>query len=66
MVNYLSRQWGKAGERSLERSAVIEAEAQFTRALCQISALPTTTALRREQIRLQVGLTTGTASWALP
>ena len=48
--------WGKAGQRSLERSALIEAVAQFTRALDQIASLPATPALRREQIRLQVGL----------
>ena len=46
--------WGKAGLRSLERSALLEAEAQLTRALAQIEALPTTPALRREQIELQV------------
>jgi hypothetical protein len=46
--------WGKAGQRSLARSALIEAEAQLTRALAQIEALPTTPALRREQIELQV------------
>ena len=50
------RRWGKAGQRSLERSALVEAAAQFTRALDQIAALPATPALRREQIRLQVAL----------
>ena len=48
--------WGKAGQRSLERSALIEAVVQFTRALEQIAALPLTPALRRQQIKLQVGL----------
>jgi class 3 adenylate cyclase/predicted ATPase len=48
--------WGKAGERSLERSALVEAVEQFTRALGQIEALPATPALRREQIKVQVGL----------
>jgi class 3 adenylate cyclase/predicted ATPase len=48
--------WGKAGQRSLERSALIEAAAQFTRALDQIANLPASTALRRDQIKLQVGL----------
>ena len=48
--------WGKAGQRSLERSALVEAAAQFTRALDQIAALPATPALRRDQIRLQVAL----------
>jgi predicted ATPase len=41
--------WGKAGQRSLGRSALVEAVEQFTRALAQIAALPTTPALRREQ-----------------
>ena len=48
--------WGKAAQGSLERSALIEAAAQFTRALDQVASLPETPALRREQIKLQVGL----------
>jgi class 3 adenylate cyclase/tetratricopeptide (TPR) repeat protein len=48
--------WGRAGLRSLERSALIEAVEQFTRALDQMATLPMTSALRREQIKLQVGL----------
>jgi predicted ATPase/class 3 adenylate cyclase len=50
--------WGKAGQRSLERSALVEATVQLARALEQIAALPATPALRREQIRLQVALIT--------
>ena len=50
--------WGKAGQRSLERSALVEAVAQLNRALAQIAALPVTPALRREQIKLQVALIT--------
>ena len=50
--------WGKAGQRSLERSALVEAVAQLTRALDQIAALPGTPALRRKQIELQVALIT--------
>jgi predicted ATPase len=50
--------WGKAGQRSLERSALVEAVAQLNRALAQIVALPVTPALRREQIKLQVALIT--------
>jgi tetratricopeptide (TPR) repeat protein len=50
--------WGKAGQRSLARSALVEAEAQLTRALAQIEVLPSTPALRREQIELQVALIT--------
>jgi predicted ATPase len=49
--------WGKAGQRSLARSALLEAVAQLTRALTQIAALPRTSRLRQEQINLQVGLT---------
>ena len=41
--------WGKAGQRSLERSALTEAAVQFTRALDQIATLPTTPALRRKR-----------------
>ena len=48
--------WGKAGQRSLERSALVEAVDQLTRALDQIATLPATPALRREQIKLQVAL----------
>ena len=48
--------WGKAGQRSLARSALVEAAAQLTRALDQIATLPGTPALRREQIKLQVAL----------
>jgi predicted ATPase len=50
--------WAKAGQRSLERSALVEATAQLTRALDQIATLPATPALRREQIKLQVALIT--------
>jgi class 3 adenylate cyclase/predicted ATPase len=50
--------WGKAGQRSLQRSALVEAAEQLARALAQIATLPATPALRREQIRLQVALIT--------
>ena len=50
--------WGKAGQRSLARSALVEAAAQFARALEQIATLPGAPALRREQIKLQVALIT--------
>jgi class 3 adenylate cyclase/predicted ATPase len=50
--------WGKAGQRSLARSALIEGVAQLGRALDQIAALPATPTLRREQIELQVALIT--------
>ena len=48
--------WGKAGQRSLERSAFVEAVGHFSRALAQIATLPATPALRREEIKLQVAL----------
>ena len=40
----------------MERSALVEAAKQITRALDQIAALPATPALRRERIKLQVAL----------
>jgi len=50
--------WGKAGQRSLARSALVEAIEQLTRALDQIATLRATPMLRREQIKLQVALIT--------
>jgi predicted ATPase len=49
---------GKAGQRSLERSALAEAIEQFTRAVALIATLPATPALRRKKIELQVALIT--------
>ena len=48
--------WGKAGERSLERSALVEAVELLTRALDQLATLPSSPARRRKQIKLQVAL----------
>jgi predicted ATPase len=48
--------WSKAGQRSLERSAFVEAIEQLTRALDQVETLPSTPARRRHQISLQVAL----------
>ena len=50
--------WGKAGQRALEGSALVEATEHLTRALAQIAALPSTPALRRKEIQLQVALIT--------
>jgi predicted ATPase len=50
--------WAKAGQRSLDRSALVEAAAQITQAIDQIATLPATPALRSEQIKLQVALIT--------
>ena len=46
--------WGTAGQRSLARSALVEAAEQLKRALDQIATLPATPALRREEIKLEV------------
>jgi class 3 adenylate cyclase/predicted ATPase len=48
--------WGKAGQRSLARSALTEAVAHLTKALAQLWSLPETTALRRDKLNLQVSL----------
>ena len=56
LIEKAARLWGKAGQRSLAGSALVEAAAQLTRALGQIATLPGTSALRREQIKLQVAL----------
>jgi hypothetical protein len=48
--------WGAAGQRSLERSALVEAMEQFTRALAQIETLPASSTIRQAQINLQVAL----------
>ena len=48
--------WTKAGRRSLQRSALVEATLQFNRALDQIATLSSTPALRRERISVQIEL----------
>jgi predicted ATPase/class 3 adenylate cyclase len=58
LIEKAANLWGKAGQQSLERSALVEAAEQLTRALDQIATLPGTPALRREQIKLQVALIT--------
>jgi len=50
--------WGKAGQRSLDRSALIEAIEQFRRALTLIASLPQTSALRQQEIKLRVAIIT--------
>ena len=57
-IEKAARLWGKAGQRSLARSALVEAVEHLTRALAQIAMLPATPTLRREQIKLQVALIT--------
>jgi predicted ATPase len=46
--------WGTAGQRSMARYALVEGAEQLKRALDQIATLPSTPALRREEIKLQV------------
>jgi predicted ATPase/class 3 adenylate cyclase len=48
--------WGEAGQRLLDRSALVEAITQLNRALGQIATLPVSPALRRNQIKFQVAL----------
>jgi predicted ATPase len=48
--------WGKAGQRSLARSAVVEACEQLNRALDLLATLPQTSASRRQQLKLQIAL----------
>jgi predicted ATPase len=56
LIEKASGLWGRAGQRSLARSALVEAAEQLWRALAQIATLPATPTLRRKQIKLQVGL----------
>jgi class 3 adenylate cyclase/predicted ATPase len=48
--------WGKAGLKSIARSALKEGVAQLTKALNQIASLPEATAIRHEQMKLQLSL----------
>jgi predicted ATPase len=50
--------WGKSGQRSLDRSALVEAVEQFTSAVAQIETLPGTPTLRQAKIKIQVALIT--------
>jgi class 3 adenylate cyclase/tetratricopeptide (TPR) repeat protein len=56
LIEKAAHLWGAAGQRSLARSALVEASAQLSRALDQIATLPSAPTLRREQIKLQVAL----------
>ena len=56
LIEKAAHLWGKAGHRSLARSAFVEAAEQFTRALQQMEAVPATSLMRREQLNLQVAL----------
>jgi predicted ATPase len=58
LIEKAAHLWGKAGQRSLARSAFSEAAQHLKRALAQIAALPATPALCREEINLQIALVT--------
>jgi tetratricopeptide (TPR) repeat protein len=58
LIEKAAKLWGKAGQRSLNRSALAEAVEQLTRALDLMVTLRPTPALRREQINIQVALMT--------
>ena len=46
LVEKAAKLWGRAGQRSLKRAALMEAVEQLTRALTEIEKLPATAALR--------------------
>jgi predicted ATPase len=54
LIEKASGLWGKAGQRSLARAALVEGTEQIKRALDQIATLPATPALRGEEIKLEV------------
>src|SRR5262249_8955747 len=56
LIEKAARLWGKAGQRSFSRSALLEAVRQLNRALAQIDGLSSTPELWREQVKLQVSL----------
>ena len=56
LIEKAAHLWGKAGQRSLERSALVEGAEQLTCARTQLATLPATPALRREQIKVHVAL----------
>ncbi|HLN48302.1 MAG TPA: AAA family ATPase, partial [Steroidobacteraceae bacterium] len=58
MLDKAARLWGQAGQRSLDRSALLEAVELLSRAVTQIASLPATPAQCREEIRLQIALVT--------
>src|SRR4029077_13440218 len=51
-----TRLWGKAGDRSLARSAFKETAEQLARAISQTATLPRTPTSRREEIKLHAAL----------
>jgi predicted ATPase len=57
LIEQAAKLWGRAGQRSLERSALAEAVGQFSRALDQLGGLAATPARLRQQVEAQIGLT---------
>ena len=57
LIEQAAKLWGRAGQRSLERSALAEAVGQFSRALDQLGGLAATPARLRQQVEVQIGLT---------
>ena len=56
LVDKAAALWSRAAHRSLERSAMVEAVAQFTTARDLVATLPPTPETRRQQIKLQAAL----------
>jgi class 3 adenylate cyclase/predicted ATPase len=56
LIEQAASLWGKAGQKSIARSALNEGVAQLAKALNQIAGLPGTPALRAEQMKLQLTL----------
>jgi predicted ATPase len=54
LIEKAANLWGKAGQRSLARAALVEGTEQLKRALDQIATLPATPTLRGEEIKLEV------------
>jgi class 3 adenylate cyclase/predicted ATPase len=48
--------WGLAGKKSVSRSALKEAIAQFRMALAELAKVPSNSSIRRKQLELQVAL----------
>jgi tetratricopeptide (TPR) repeat protein len=54
LIEKAAHLWGEAGQRSVARSAYHEAIEQLTQALTRLGGVPSTPALRREVIKLQI------------
>ena len=56
LIEKAANLWGKAGQKSISRSALLEAVTHLTKALDLMATLPETPALQREQMNTQVEL----------